>query len=93
MPLGSSSRICRSHTSPRTFARRFVAETGTTPHHWLTTQRIAQAQRLLETTDQDVEAIARNCGFGNAATLRHHFTRRLGTTPTRYRRIFASAAS
>lgn len=83
----------RSHMSPRTFARRFVAETGTTPHHWLTTQRIVQAQRLLETTPQDVETIARSCGFGNAAVLRHHFTRRLGTTPTRYRRTFARTAS
>ncbi len=82
----------RAHMSPRTFARRFVAETGTTPHHWLTTQRIIHAQRLLETTGVDVETIARSCGFGNAATLRHHFSRRLGTTPTAYRRTFAHTA-
>lgn len=34
----------------------------------------AAAQRLLETTDRDLETIARLCGFGNAATLRHHVT-------------------
>jgi transcriptional regulator GlxA family with amidase domain len=28
-------------------------------------------------------------GFGSAAVLRHHFTRRVGTTPTDYRRTFA----
>ena len=74
--------------SPRTFARRFRAETGTTPHHWLVGQRVLHAQRLLETTDHDVEAVARMCGFGNAATLRHHFNGRVGTSPTRYRRTF-----
>lgn len=79
----------RARMSPRTFARRFVAETGTTPHHWLTMQRVGQAQRLLESTTLDVESIARNCGFGNASRLRHHFSRQVGTTPTRYRRAFS----
>ncbi len=78
----------RALMSPRTFARRFRAETGTTPHHWLVGQRVLHAQRLLETTDHDVEAVARSCGFGNAATLRHHFNARVGTSPTRYRRTF-----
>jgi AraC family transcriptional regulator, transcriptional activator FtrA len=82
----------RALMSPRTFARRFRAETGTTPHHWLTGQRVLFAQRLLETTDHDVEAVARRCGFGNAATLRHHFSSRVGTSPTRYRRTFNQAA-
>jgi transcriptional regulator GlxA family with amidase domain len=81
----------RAHLSPRTFARRFRAETGTTPHHWLTEQRILHAQRLLEETDQPVEAVAELAGFGSAAVLRHHFTRRVGTTPQAYRRTFARA--
>jgi transcriptional regulator GlxA family with amidase domain len=63
----------RAHMSERTFARRFRAETGTTPHHWLTWQRVLLAQRLLESTELDVDQIARRCGFGGAATLRHHF--------------------
>ena len=45
----------RAHMSPRTFARRFRAETGTTPHDWLTWQRVLLAQRLLETTELDVD--------------------------------------
>ncbi|MFI5645685.1 helix-turn-helix domain-containing protein [Kitasatospora sp. NPDC051705] len=79
----------RAHMSPRTFARRFQQETGTTPHRWLTGQRVLLAQRLLESTTEPVDAIAVRCGFGNAATLRHHFARRLGTTPLAYRRCFA----
>jgi transcriptional regulator GlxA family with amidase domain len=82
----------RAHMSERTFARRFRAETGTTPHHWLTWQRLLLAQRLLETTELDVDQIARRCGFGGAATLRHHFVGRVGTSPQRYRRTFRRAA-
>jgi transcriptional regulator GlxA family with amidase domain len=82
----------RELMSERTFARRFRAETGTTPHHWLTWQRVLLAQRLLETTELDVEQIARRCGFGGAATLRHHFVGRVGTSPQRYRRTFRRAA-
>jgi transcriptional regulator GlxA family with amidase domain len=82
----------RTHLSERTFARRFRAETGTTPHHWLTWQRVLLAQRLLETTELDVDQVARRCGFGGAATLRHHFVARVGTAPLRYRRTFRRAA-
>ncbi|MFJ6212930.1 helix-turn-helix domain-containing protein [Streptomyces sp. NPDC092296] len=78
----------RVHMSPRTFARRFQQETGTTPHRWLVGQRLLQAQRLLEGTDETVDAIAARTGFGSAAALRHHFGRWLGTTPVAYRRTF-----
>jgi len=81
----------RAHLSSRTFARRFRSETGTTPHHWLTEQRVLHAQRLLEETTQPVEAVADLVGFGSAAVLRHHFARRVGTTPQAYRRTFARA--
>lgn len=79
----------RAHMSPRTFARRFRDETGSTPHSWLTRQRVAAAEELLERTDQPVEWIASEVGFGNAATLRHHFARVRGVSPKEYRRQFA----
>ena len=53
----------RSAMSPRTFARRFAASTGTTPYQWLLRQRLQRAQRLLETTDLPVDAVARHSGF------------------------------
>jgi transcriptional regulator GlxA family with amidase domain len=77
-----------AHMSPRTFARRFVQETGTTPLRWLTGQRILLAQRLLEDTDEDVDQISRQAGFGNATGLRHHFRAWRSTTPQAYRRAF-----
>jgi transcriptional regulator GlxA family with amidase domain len=78
----------RAHMAPRTFARRFVAETGTTPHDWLTGQRVLLARRLLEETELGIDSVATRSGFGNAAALRHHFTRRVGATPQSYRTTF-----
>jgi transcriptional regulator GlxA family with amidase domain len=83
----------RATMSPRTFARRFRAVTGTTPLQWLLSQRILLAQRLLETTDQPVELIATRCGFGSAAALRSHFQRATSTSPAAYRRTFRSEAA
>jgi len=79
--------------SPRTFARRFRAETGTTPHRWLTHQRVLEAQRQLEKTDAAIDEIAGAVGLQTAATLRHHFSRALGTSPTAYRRQFSMRAN
>ncbi|MFC8518126.1 GlxA family transcriptional regulator [Streptomyces sp. NPDC057257] len=78
----------RAHMSPRTFARRFQQETGTTPYRWILRQRVLQAQRLLEATDETVDSIAGRTGFGNAAALRHQFVQAIGTTPHAYRRTF-----
>lgn len=78
----------RCSMSPRTFARRFRAETGTTPHLWLTHQRVLQARRMLEEGDDGVDSVALRCGFGSAAMLRHHFGRIVGVSPAAYRRAF-----
>jgi transcriptional regulator GlxA family with amidase domain len=75
--------------SERTFARRFVAETGTTPHKWLVQQRVLRARELLESTDLPVESVASHSGFGSAALLRTHFQTVVGTSPQRYRREFS----
>ncbi|MFC8533713.1 GlxA family transcriptional regulator [Streptomyces sp. NPDC057249] len=78
----------RAHMSPRTFARRFQQETGTTPYRWLLRQRVLLAQHLLETSDETIDTIADRTGFGTAAALRHQFVRALDTTPQAYRRTF-----
>src|SRR5581483_9090824 len=91
-PLSVDALAHRSHMSPRTFARRFRAVTGTTPHQWLLSQRILFAQRLLETSDLAVELVAERCGFGTAANLRHHFQRVVDTSPLAYRRTFRAEA-
>ncbi len=91
-PLDVRTLAARAAVSPRTFARRFVAETGTTPLKWLHAQRVLEARRLLEHTDLSVEQVASRAGFGSAPSLREHFRRATATTPTGYRRTFASSA-
>lgn len=81
----------RASMSQRTFARRFVSETGTTPHKWLSMQRVLHARNLLEETDLGIESVAARSGFGTAALLRHHFRRVVGVAPQDYRRTFSSS--
>jgi transcriptional regulator GlxA family with amidase domain len=78
----------RCSMSTRTFARRFRAETGTTPYLWLTHQRVLLARRMLEEGDDPVDTVAMRCGFGSGAMLRHHFGRIVGVSPAAYRRMF-----
>ncbi|HZE48261.1 MAG TPA: helix-turn-helix domain-containing protein [Jatrophihabitantaceae bacterium] len=82
------SMAAQSAMSLRTFARRFRDETGTTPHVWLTNQRVHHAREMLERGDDPIETVATRSGFGTAAMLRHHFTRLVGTSPATYRRTF-----
>jgi len=87
-PLSVDELAARALMSTRTFARRFRAVTGETPHRWLLLQRLLLAQRLLEEGDEPVEEVARLAGFGSAVSLRQHFARWRGTSPQRYRRTF-----
>jgi len=78
----------RALMSPRSFARHFRAATGTTPHAWVVSQRMARAEELLEAGDLPVEEVARLAGFGTAAALRMQFARHRGVPPRSYRRAF-----
>ncbi|QIJ64015.1 helix-turn-helix domain-containing protein [Streptomyces sp. JB150] len=90
-PLTVAALAARAGMSPRTFARRFTAETGTTPLRWLLEQRIAAAQKLLERTDLPMPEVARRAGFGSEVTMRQHFASRLATSPRAYRAAFSTA--
>ena len=74
--------------SERTFMRQFKQKTGITPLDWLSMARVDRARELLETSQLSVEVIASECGLGSATNLRHHFRRKVGVSPTEYRRRF-----
>jgi transcriptional regulator GlxA family with amidase domain len=78
----------RAVMSRRTFTRHFRQATGTTVGQWLQNQRLALAQRLLETSDQTIDAVAVATGFGSAVSLRQHFAAAFATSPSGYRRQF-----
>jgi transcriptional regulator GlxA family with amidase domain len=78
----------RAAMSRRHFTRRFREVTGSSVNDWLQHQRVLLAQRLLESGDLPIEAVAARAGFGSAVSLRQHFAARLGVAPTTYRRQF-----
>lgn len=84
--IDAMARLAR--VSRRTLLRRFHEATGTSPARWLLTQRLQRARDLLEGEDVRVEAVAAACGLGSPESLRHHFRRAFGISPTAYRRAF-----
>lgn len=78
----------RAGMSPRTFARRFREQTGTTPLQWLLTTRVRRAQELLETTRRPIDDIALRSGFDSAVTFRARFRKLVGLSPRAYRMRF-----
>lgn len=74
--------------SERTLHRRFIETMGEAPASWLVGVRVERARELLEAHDLPMDELARLCGFGDAAALRHHFRRRLKVSPTEYRSTF-----
>lgn len=86
--LSLESMAARSGLSERTFSRRFHEQTGTTPLQWLLRARVRRAQYLLETTDDPVERVADQAGFGSHTAFRERFKRVTGTTPHGYRASF-----
>jgi transcriptional regulator GlxA family with amidase domain len=83
----------QARTSTRTLTRRFRHQLDTTPLAWMLRARVRRAQALLESTDHTIEEIATQAGFESAATLRLHFSRLVGVSPTRYRRALGTVTS
>lgn len=90
-PLTVRDLASHAGLSTRQLARRMHAELQAGPLEWLHLQRIARAQELLERTDASVEQVAASCGMGTAATLRRHFHRTVGVSPSAYRSTFRLA--
>jgi transcriptional regulator GlxA family with amidase domain len=81
----------RAGMSPRNFARAFASEVGRTPGRFVEDARVERARRRLEESDDAIEAIAADCGFGSAETLRRAFLRTLRVGPSAYRSRFRRA--
>ncbi|MFD8870721.1 GlxA family transcriptional regulator [Streptomyces sp. NPDC059590] len=87
-PISLRELADREAMSVRTFTRRFREEVGISPGQWLVQQRVERARHLLEDTDLSVDQVARDAGFGTAASMRQHLQAALGVSPTAYRRTF-----
>ncbi len=77
--------------SPRNFARVFTKEMKTTPAKFVERLRVEAARRRLEESQNSMETIAGECGFGNVNSMRNVFQRALKIAPGQYRRHFRHA--
>ncbi|WP_304453081.1 GlxA family transcriptional regulator [Nocardiopsis sp. YSL2] len=91
-PLTLEDIADRAALSVRSLNRHFRSQVGTTPMRWLLQARVRRAQQLLESTDQPIDRVAAETGFGSTVTFRHHFTRLTGVPPGAYRGTFARRA-
>lgn len=92
LPLSTADLAAQANVSVRTVERRFAEALGMSPLRWLLQQRVRRAQQFLETSDRPIGWIAVTCGFGGPASLRSHFARMVGVSPTAYRRAFHERA-
>ena len=83
-----SQLAARLDMSPRHFTRVFTAEIGVSPAVWVESIRVDLAKRLLEQEVGVPKLVSRQCGFADVDTLRRAFSRRVGITPTEYRKRF-----
>jgi AraC family transcriptional activator FtrA len=91
-PITISEMARWAAMSERTFIRRFGAVTGMSPGDWMTQARVQRAKDLLERSSLAMEQVASRAGLGTAATMRHHFRRRIGLSPAEYRRRFSQVS-
>lgn len=72
---------------PNHLSRLFQQIRGETFSHFLTRIRLAQADRLLQGTDQSVKEIAHQCGFSCDNYFNKVYRQNRGTSPARFRSI------
>jgi len=82
----------RSGLRPRTFARRFREATNYQPIEYVQNLRIESAKNLLETENTSVDEISVAVGYEDPASFRRLFKRKVGITPSLYRKKFMGIA-
>jgi transcriptional regulator GlxA family with amidase domain len=92
-PHSIESLAKRAAMSRRNFTRHFRQTTGTSFKQWILNQRLAHAQRMLESSDASIELVAQQTGFGTGLSLRQHFRAALHLSPSVYRKQFRSGSS
>ncbi|WP_152360092.1 helix-turn-helix domain-containing protein [Microlunatus speluncae] len=85
-PIQVADVAAAAHLSPQHAMELFHRTIGLTIGGYLLQCRIAEAQRLLVTTDAPVTRIALESGFGSLSRFHAAFKAATRTTPARYRR-------
>ena len=85
-PLAVADVAAAVHLHPSTAAAVFRREMGVTIGEYLAQCRVAEAQRLLISTDANTGEIALRAGFGSTSRFYERFVRDTGHPPAAYRR-------
>lgn len=80
-------------TYEKKLSQIFREQTGLTVFAFIREERIRRARQLLAETDMDVQDIADQIGFQNAANFATAFRERLGMPPSAYRQAMQSDAN
>ena len=85
-PIALEELVSISGMSRTNFLRMFEATMGTSPINYLIRLRIAEASRLLRSTDQSVTEIAFDVGFSDSNYFSRQFRKAQGLSPRDYRK-------
>ncbi len=83
--LASVACLSRFH-----FARAFQKAVGSTPHRYVSRQRLDLARRLLAETTEPLAQVALTCRFSSQANFTKAFQRAVGVSPGQYRHAVTS---
>jgi AraC-like DNA-binding protein len=85
-PLTVADIAASVHLHPSTAAAVFRRAMGVTIGEYLAQCRVAEAQRLLISTDQTTSHIALRAGFGSTSRFYERFSQEVGQPPAAFRR-------
>ena len=80
--------VAQSGLTERSFKRRFRQATGMTPMDYVHTLRLEEAKQMLESGEAPIDEVAEQVGYADPSFFRALFRRRVGLTPSHYRRRF-----
>lgn len=89
-PHAVAAMAAQSGLAERSFKRRFRQATGMAPIDYVHILRLEEAKQMLEVTDLPVESVALEIGYEDASFFRRLFRRKVGLTPSEYRRRFGA---
>ncbi len=91
-PLRTTNAVLakKAGLHPGAFVRLFRLTTGDTPGPFLTNLRMEEACVLLQTTELSIDEVAEKTGFCDRGYFSKIFTRRMGLSPARYRKLVNS---
>ena len=85
-PLTVEHLADQAAMSPRHFARAFAAETGMTPAKAVERLRLETARERVEASNDSIDRVAEQVGFGDPERMRRAFLRAFGQPPQALRR-------